>query len=123
MLLFTLLLAVTGSAAWVAERSAPGGSVLVPKFWVIFGFLAGLTMIAYVLSRIGIRKGPEFSVYAVMGGIVLKLIFSMVFVLVYVINNKVDNIKFAVNFFSLYFLFTGFEIYALLTNLRTQNKK
>jgi amino acid transporter len=104
------------------DRRFPGEGLLIPKFWVIFGTIALLTLLAYIFSWIGIRKGGEFSIVAIMGGILLKLLFCMVLVLVYLLKFKVDDIVFAANFISLYFLFTAFEVYALLCNLRHQNK-
>jgi hypothetical protein len=47
----------------------------------------------------------------------------MAFVLVYVLKTPVSSLHFVLNFFSLYFLFSGFEIYALLCNLRHSIKK
>ncbi len=116
---FTLLV---GAAADLIERSDPSDTVLIPKFWVVFGLIAFLTLIAYVLSWIGIRKGAEVSVFTILGGIVMKMLFCMVFVLVYLLKFRVNDIQFVVNFFSLYFLYTAFEVYCLLRNLRHQNK-
>jgi hypothetical protein len=118
-LLFTFLLGLT---AYLIHQQYPGDSLLIPKFWVIFGAIALLTLLAYIFSWIGIRKGGEFSIVAIMGSILLKLLFCMVLVLVYLLKFKVNDIIFAANFISLYFLFTGFEVYALLCNLRHQNK-
>lgn len=111
-----------GAAAYWFEASNPTNTILVPKFWVIFGFLAVLTLIAYFGSLIGIKKGGESSVFLIMGGIVVKLLFCMSFVLVYLLKFKVNDVYFALEFFSIYFLFTAFEVYALLCNLRHQNK-
>lgn len=118
-LLFTFLLGLT---AHLIHQQYPGDGLLIPKFWVIFGAIALLTLLAYIFSWIGIRKGGEFSIVAIMGSILLKLLFCMVLVLVYLLKFKVNDIIFAANFISLYFLFTGFEVYALLCNLRHQNK-
>lgn len=118
-LLFTFLLGLT---AYLIHQQYPGDGLLIPKFWVIFGAIALLTLLAYIFSWIGIRKGGEFSIVAIMGSILLKLLFCMVLVLVYLLKFKVNDIIFAANFISLYFLFTGFEVYALLCNLRHQNK-
>lgn len=118
-LLFTFLLGLT---AYLIHQQYPGAGLLIPKFWVIFGAIALLTLLAYIFSWIGIRKGGEFSIVAIMGSILLKLLFCMVLVLVYLLKFKVNDIIFAANFISLYFLFTGFEVYALLCNLRHQNK-
>ncbi|MNW17406.1 hypothetical protein D3C71_2165850 [compost metagenome] len=60
---------------------------------------------------------------AIMGSIALKMIFSMAFVLIYSLKGKENGFVFVLNFFSLYLLFSFFEIYCLLRNLRHQNKK
>lgn len=116
---FTLLL---GAGADLMERANPSDTILIPKFWVVFATIAFLTLIAYLLSWFGIQKGGEVSVFTILGGIVMKLLFCMVFVLVYLLKFKVNDIQFVLNFFSLYFLYTAFEVYCLLRNLRHQNK-
>ena len=101
----------------------PTTPLFIEKFWVVFGFLAGITFIAYLVAYIGILRKPEMGVMAIMGSIALKMLFSMAFVLVYVLSTHVNSLLFVLNFFSLYFLFSGFEIYALLCNLRHLIKK
>lgn len=101
----------------------PGQLILVPKFWLVFGFLCGLTFIAYGVVDLGIKRNPEVGIMAIMGSIALKMVFSMAFVLIYSLKSKGNGFVFVLNFFSLYLLFTFFEIYCLLRNLRHQNKK
>jgi len=122
LLLFTGFTLLLGAGANLIEQLNPQDTVLIPKFWVVFGTIAFLTLIAFILSWLGIKKGTDVSVFAILGGIVMKLLFCMVFVLVYLLKFKVNDIQFVVNFFSLYFLYTGFEVYCLLRNLRHQNK-
>lgn len=100
----------------------PNTTLMVPKFWLLFGFLGGLTYIAYITAYFGIKMDPQAGVMAIMGSIVLKMIFSLAFVLIYSLNSQEKGVVFALNFFSLYLLFSFFEIYALLCNLRHQNK-
>ncbi len=101
----------------------PGVNLLVAKFWLLFGFMAGVTLIAYVLAYLGIKRTPEMGVMAIMASIAVKMIFCMAFVLIYSQKVKETGFVFALNFFSLYLLFTVFEIYGLLRNLRHQNLK
>ena len=122
LILFTTFTLIVGLAAYILQITMPNEQLLIPKFWVIFGALAMLTLLAYIFSWIGIKKGGEFSVLAIMGGILIKLIFCMILVLVYLQKFKVNDLVFVGNFISLYFLFTAFEVYALLCNLRHQNK-
>lgn len=115
----------TGVLAGIAlalPHAFPDVQVLIHKFWLVFGFLAGLTFIAYIVAFLGIKRNPESGIMAIMGSIAIKMLFSMAFVLIYSLNNKEKSIVFALNFFSLYLLFTFFEIYCLLRNLRHQNK-
>jgi hypothetical protein len=122
LILFTTFTLIVGLAAYTLQITMPKEQLLIPKFWVIFGAVAMLTLLAYIFSWIGIKKGGEFSVLAIMGGILIKLIFCMILVLVYLQKFKVNDLVFVGNFISLYFLFTAFEVYALLCNLRHQNK-
>ncbi|KIA96642.1 hypothetical protein OC25_02660 [Pedobacter kyungheensis] len=101
----------------------PNTQLFIPNFWVMFGFLAGITYIAYMLVDIGIKRDPEVGIMAIMGSIGVKMIFCMAFVLIYSIKAKGIGSVFLLNFFSLYLLFTAFEIYCLLRNLRHQNLK
>jgi hypothetical protein len=100
----------------------PDVKLLANEFWLVFGFLGGLTFIAYILAFMGIKRNPETGILAIMGSIAVKMIFSMAFVLIYSLNNKEKDLVFVFNFFSLYLLFTFFEIYGLLRSLRHQNK-
>jgi hypothetical protein len=85
--------------------------------------MAGITLIIYILSIIGIKKGGDHQAFILLGGIVIRLLASMALVLIYIVNIKVNSILFILNFFSIYLLFTVFEIYCLLRNLRHQIKK
>ena len=118
-IMYCAFLAVTAS---VLQHFYAAGIVAGKGFWLIFGFLAGITFIAYLVADMGIKRNPETGIMAIMGSIALKMIFSMAFVLIYSLNNKEKGMVFVLNFFSLYLLFSFFEIYALLRNLRHQNK-
>ena len=118
-LLYSLLLA---GVAFLLPSLFPQVTLLARKFWLVFCFVGGLTYIAYIVAYFGIKLDPESGVMAIMGSIVLKMIFSMAFVLIYSLNSKEKGLVFALNFFSLYLLFSFFEIYSLLRNLRHQNK-
>ena len=119
-LLFTLLIAGIATALPYLFPETP---LLIDKFWVVFAFMVGITFIAYTVAYLGIKRKPEMGVMAIMASFGLKMLFSMGFILVYVLTTPVNRLLFVFNFFSLYFLFSGFEIYALLCNLRHSIKK
>jgi lipid-A-disaccharide synthase-like uncharacterized protein len=121
-LYYLLYTAVLAGIAISLPQLFPQTKLLADKFWVVFGFLGGLTFIAYIVAFLGIKRNPESGILAIMGSIAIKMLFSMAFVLIYSLNHKEKDIVFVFNFFSLYLLFTFFEIYSLLRNLRHQNK-
>ena len=119
---YVVYVAFLAVIAYVLPAFFPGTTVLANQFWIVFGFLAGITFIAYFVAELGIKRNPETGIMAIMGSIALKMIFSMAFVLIYSLNTKEKGMVFVLNFFSLYLLFTFFEIYCLLRKLRHQNK-
>jgi len=116
-LIYSILLA---AAAMLVKYFFP--QAIASQFWLIFGFLCGLTFIAYLLAYFGIQRKPEIGVFAILGAIIIKMLFAMSFVLIYSLKQTEGDMAFALNFFSLYLLFTLFEILGLLRNLRHQNK-
>jgi phage shock protein PspC (stress-responsive transcriptional regulator) len=118
-LIYTAILA---GVAYGLQDQFSQVKILASKFWIVFGFLAGITFIAYVMADLGIKRNPETGIMAIMGSIAVKMIFSMAFVLIYSLNTTEKGMVFVLNFFSLYLLFSFFEIYCLLRNLRHQNK-
>ena len=122
ILFYIIYCAFLAVMAYILQIFFADAIVAGRNFWIVFGFLAGITFIAYLVADMGIKRNPETGIMAIMGSIALKMIFSMAFVLVYSLNNKEKGMVFVLNFFSLYLLFSFFEIYALLRNLRHQNK-
>jgi len=89
---------------------------------VLFAFLFFLTIIVYIVSYIGIQKGGQSSVLSILGGLTLKMVFSLSMILVLILKSTENQKVLAANFFYLYFFFTVFEVTCLLRNLRDQNK-
>lgn len=96
--------------------------ILSPHFWLLFAVVFATTLLAYVLSDLGIRKGGEMSILSLIGGLFVKLLVCLAAVAVLIIKYPENKMLTALNFFSLYFLFTAFEVTCLLRNLRDQNQ-
>jgi hypothetical protein len=121
-ILYVIYCGIIAAAASAIPNIFSDPSLLIDKFWVVFFFLSGITYIAYVMAYLGLKWNPEVGVMALMGSITVKMLFSLAFVLIYSKKNPQMGLSFLVNFFSLYLLFSFFEIYCLLRNLRHQNK-
>ena len=116
---FALVVACAAIALQFLSVDPP---LLSPYFWLLFGVVASATFVAYALSDLGIRKGGELSIFSLIGGLFLKLFACLAVVAVLIIKYPENKMLTAVNFFSLYFLFTVFEVICLLRNLRDQNQ-
>ncbi len=90
-----------------------------PFFIVFFLFITSLT---YFICLIGLKKEADSSVFIVLGSVVVKLLLSMVFALIFIYGNRIDKLGFLISFFLPYFIYSTFEIYTLLYNLRALKK-
>ena len=118
-LIFTLVLAVgpvclmlIGNQGW-----------LVPQFWLMFAFISFLTLVALFFVLWIQKLMPEYYAQAFLGATVFKMLACLVFMLVLVLKTPINKPVFMADFFYIYFLNMGFEIYVLLRNLRNQNLK
>ncbi len=116
--IFTIILA---GIALLIQQFTSVPEILTSDFWPVFFFLGGLTFIAYIVAFLGIKRNPQMGVMTILGSIGIKMIFSMALVLIFSLKGKGIDLRFALIFFSLYLLFSAFEMYCLLRNLRHQN--
>jgi len=77
-----------------------------------------LTAAAYLMARMGLDKPGAQFLNVLMGAMMLKLLANIAIILVIVLVVKTDLLGLVLTYFFAYFLFTGFEVFALLSNLR-----
>ena len=92
--------------------------MITPQFWLVFFFLAGLTLIVVTGILVVRQMYPNMFSEAFMGGTAFKILACLIFVLVLLAKNKVNKYVFVGDFFYVYFLNTAFEVYILLRTLR-----
>jgi hypothetical protein len=95
--------------------------LLIPDFWLIFGFLSGLTLLVVASILIVRQMYPTMFSEAFMGATAFKIMACLIFVFVFLKNNTVNKGVFVGDFFYIYFLNTVFEVYILLRTLRHKN--
>lgn len=100
------------------------GDALVHAFtWYILVFFVLVTAGTFYITRLGISYDQDnFQLYY-FGSMGFRMMLSIAVVFIYVYLFSENELQFVLNFFVLYFLFTGFEIYSLLANLRPNLKK
>lgn len=89
-------------------------------YFISFFFIIGL--VAYWICVWGLKKSADSSVFIVLASVMAKLLLSMVFALIFIYGNRFDKIGFLISFFLPYFIYSTFEIYTLLYNLRALKK-
>ena len=100
-----------------------GYNLVHPLAWYMLLFFAGITWATFYFIRKGIGEDAgSFQLYY-FGSSVARVLLSMFVVFFYVYFATERELQFAVNFFLIYFIYTGFEIYSILSNLRRISKK
>jgi hypothetical protein len=94
---------------------------LVPNFWLIFFFLSGLTFLVLATILIVQQKNDEYYVQGFLAATTVKILACLVFIVVFLMKNKVNKYVFMADFFYTYLLNMVFEVYVLLRNLRHKN--
>ncbi|RVU01585.1 hypothetical protein EOD41_06360 [Mucilaginibacter limnophilus] len=94
---------------------------VLPQFWGIFILLGALTLGLVVAIGLVQKRHPELYAQTFLIMTIVKMLMAMLLALLIVLKTDVDRPVFMLNFFYIYFLNTGFEVYVLLRNLRNQN--
>jgi len=98
----------------------------IPQFYInIFPFLllffVSISILAHViLTKAGKEKITRFSTFYI-GSITVRLFIYTIFLIIYILADRDHAITFLISFLILYFLFTFFETYSLLKDLKQQD--
>jgi hypothetical protein len=122
LLLLTLLL--YGTLYLLHARF--GTAVVHPLAAYTLGYFALLTAIIYWVTSRLVRANPDNFMGAYFGSMVVRLLLSVGLVLLYLYKGGAHEGNgrwaFLGLFFLLYFIYAGFEIWAILSNLRPFSK-
>ena len=117
-LLFTLPL---GGLLYVLHRLY-GPALIHPLTGPLFGYLALLTLLTYRFTARLVARDESHFAGAYFGGVVVRMLLSLGLVTAYLARGGAHQgqgtLTFLGSFFLLYFSWAGFEIWAILSNLR-----
>lgn len=88
--------------------------------WYALGFFCLLTAVIYAIANMGSKASSKTFSTMVFAGMGLRMFFSILFIVIYLIFNPEWTKEFIVGFLILYSFYTMFEIYHLVTKLRTE---
>jgi hypothetical protein len=97
-----------------------GSDWLTPHFWLIFFFITGLTLAGMIIILLVQQRKQDYYIQGFMASTTIKILASMIFVVVFLMKNKVNKGIFLADFFYIYLFNMVFEIYVLMRNLRHQ---
>ncbi|HNS17731.1 MAG TPA: hypothetical protein PKH94_10615 [Bacteroidales bacterium] len=112
---FTLIL---GLMTWLAFFLLPKGSASVTVPFQFVFFYTVTLCVHYVLLKAA-RKSPGSFVTRFMVVSFLKLLLYVIVLVIYLLLNKGDALRFTVPYLMLYVLFSSFEIYSFLKISKT----
>ncbi len=93
-----------------------------PTIWIMLAFFFIVSLISHYIIEIGVKKKKGNMMNYYFSTMLVRLLLSIAFIGFFVYSKTEDIFLFVANFFILYLLFVGFEIYWLLTNLRRNSK-
>ncbi|KAA9331471.1 hypothetical protein F0P96_14605 [Hymenobacter busanensis] len=103
------------------------GEVVVHPWadWLLL-FFVGLTVITFWLTWRAFQRNPDSLLTAWFGTTALRLVLALVVIVTYLVRGGAhaghSTWTFLGLFFLLYFLYTGFEVWNVVTNLRPFSK-
>jgi hypothetical protein len=114
--------ALSSLAVLFGLRAAFGAAVVHPLAPYVVGTLLALTLLAYWLTAVVVRRSPGSFLVAYFGGVGLRLLLGIGIILVYFFNTDIHNSHGLLTFIG-YFMCAGFEIWAIFSNLRPFSAK
>jgi len=117
-LLFAIVLAVPPLALQFNNHA----DWLTPDFWLIFFFISGFTFAGMIGILLIQQRKHDYYVQGFMASTTIKILACMIFVVVFLMKNKVNKGIFLADFVYIYLFNMAFEIYVLMRNLRHQKQ-
>ena len=117
------LAAFSGLVAVLLQLIFQSTDWLPNSLWWVFVFMVLLTLVIYAVSLRALSMNVKNSMSIIFGSMFFRMFSSLIFLISYLVINDLKDIPYVVGFMCLYLLFQVFEIYHLVTNLRTDLNK
>ena len=122
LLKLTLLTAIIGAIIYSLMQYIsvynPGNAI-----WIALTFFFVLTLVLYRMAMMGLKRSQKTFTISVLGSMTLRFIFSLLFLVIYLIINPEKNKAFIISFLFLYLFYTIFEIFQLVRKLRPEKSR
>ncbi len=103
-------------------RAAGHGAWVHPYAGALLAYYAGLTYLTYALIERGRRTSSDALTGYYMGALTARLLLSMGIAVAFIMSGAEGRSAFLAAFFTLYFLYAGFEVWHVVRNLRPNSE-
>lgn len=117
--LFILFSLLSGAVYLAQSQKSP---ILHDKIWLMHLAFFLVTLILHQITSLGLKNRKDFHVFYFLS-VGLRFLFCIILVFIILKTSLNKPLQFVLNFFTLYLIYTSFEIYFLLRNLRADLKK
>ncbi len=120
--MYSLVIGIVLYTIGILTNSYAAKPYFIASYPYFISFFLLIGIVAYKICLFGLKKSADSSVFVILGSVVAKLLLSMVLALIFIYGNRIDKIGFLISFFLPYFIYSTFEIYSLMHNLRALKK-
>lgn len=119
LLLFSLVIACITGILQTAQHKFELSNLI----WVALFYYMCLSYITFRITHSSIQKDNKTFITRVYSAIGIRFIFSLFPLLIYLLFSTHKEVPFVIGYLLMYLLYTSFEIYFLVVNLRPDFKK
>ncbi len=116
---FTIV--IVGIALGLSQLESP--QLVHPLWWTICVFYYLLSIGLHLIAVFGKKLGSDSFVQFFLLTVGIRLFLSLGFITIFIVQNVPHRLLFVSDFFVFYLLYTGFDVIALIPNLRPQSKR
>ena len=122
-LIIFITFTVTSLLAWFLDQYSETGDKLVHfTFWYSNLLFLVVSLVTHFISSAGLEKVEEFHNFYFIT-MILRFFISLIYIFCFLFVGVKEQTSFVFNFMFLYLLYTSFEIYTLIRNLRGDFKR
>jgi hypothetical protein len=121
ILIQSAITAILLAATWYpATELLPPGSLTYVYIAILLSSVSGI--VAYLIVYNGLQKSIRMFTSYIMGSMMAKMMIGLMSITLIALKFKGFATTYVLSYFFCYFIFTSFEVYALMRNLRPISK-
>lgn len=105
---------------YIASKTAIS-FLIYSEVWIVHSITVGIALLTHFVTSKGLKTKDDMHIFS-MAGMGIRFLLSLLFIFIAVIVIQSQLVSFVVDFFILYLVYTSFEIYFILRNLRPDSK-